>query len=110
MNTLAPQLFLVFHLSCASRYIRSLSFYMVLHISTYAIWSLGVTFSIAYLRFSIRALVGDDSFGFFCFLVYFAMLIALYWIISVTFLFIPYVSSLSSSAVDLFFSFRVETC
>ena len=85
-------------------------FFMVLHISTYATWYMGVTFSIAYLRFFIRALVGDDYFGFFCFLVYCAMLIALYWTISVTFLFRPSVSSLSSSAVDLVFSFRVETC
>ena len=55
-------------------------FFMVLHISTYSMWSLGVLFSIISLRFFIRALVGDDIFGFFCFLVCFAMLTALCWI------------------------------
>ena len=33
-------------------------FFMVLHISTYSMWSLGVLFSIISLRFFIRALVG----------------------------------------------------
>ena len=70
----------------------------------------GVLFSILYLRLFIRALVGDDIFGFFCFLVCFAMLIALCWIISVMFLFILYMSLRSSSDVNLFFSFRVEAC
>ena len=32
-------------------------FFMVLHISTYYMWSLGVLFSIIYLRFFVRALV-----------------------------------------------------
>ena len=85
-------------------------FFMVLHISTYSMWSLGVLFSIIYLRFFIRALVGDDIFCFFCFLVRFAMLIALCWIISVMFLFRLSMSSCSSSAVNLFFLVRVETC
>ena len=84
-------------------------FFMVLHISTYSMWSLGVLFSIISLRFFIRALVGDDIFGFFCFLVCFAMLTALCWIISVMFLFILSMSSCSSSAVNLFLV-RVETC
>ena len=70
-----PKLFLVFHLSFAFGCLPSL-FFMVLHISTYSMWSLGVLFSIIYLRFFIRALVGDDIFGFFCFLVFFATLIA----------------------------------
>ena len=62
-------------------------FFMVLHISIYSMWSLGVLFSIISLRFFIRALVGDDIFGFFCFLV-----------------------ACSSSAVNLFFLVLVETC
>ena len=78
-------------------------FFMVLHISTYSMWSLEVLFSIISLRFFIRALVGDDIFGFFCFLVCFAMLIALCWIISVMFLFRLSTSSCFSSAVNLFF-------
>ena len=88
--------------------ISSLAFFcMVLHISTYSMWSLGVLFSINYLRFFIGALVGDDIFGFFCFLVCFAMLIALCWIISVMFLLRLSMSSCSS--VNLFLV-RVETC
>ena len=67
-------------------------------------WSLGVLFSIISLRVFIRALVGDEMFGFFCFLVCFAMLIAFCWIISVMFLFRLSMSSCSSSAVNLFFS------
>ena len=85
-------------------------FFMVLHISTYSMWSLGVSFSIISLRFFIRALVGDDIFEFFCFLVCFAMLKALCWIISVMFLFRLFMSSCSSSAVNLFFLVRFETC
>ena len=78
-------------------------FFMVLHISTYYMWSLGVLFSIIYLSFFIKALEGDDIFGFFCFLDCFAMLIALCWIISLKFLF--RLSMLScSSAVNLCFS------
>ena len=42
-------------------------FFMVLHISTYCVWSLGVLFSIISLRFFIRSLVGDDIFGVFLF-------------------------------------------
>ena len=61
------------------------------------------------LRFFIRALVGDDIFDFFCFLVCFAMLIALCWIISVIFLFRLSMSSCPSSAVNLFF-ILVEMC
>ena len=68
--------------------ISSLTFFFtVLHISTYSMCSLGVLFSIIYLRFFIRVLVGDDIFGFFCFLLCFAMLIALCWIMSVMFVF-----------------------
>ena len=52
-------------------------FFMVLHISTYSIWCLGVLFSIISLRLFIRALVGDDIFSFFYFLVWFAILIPL---------------------------------
>ena len=85
-------------------------FFMVLHISTYSKWSLGVLFSIISLRLVIRALVCDDIFGFFCFLVCFAMLIALCWIISVMFIFKLSTSSCSSSAVNLVFLVRVETC
>ena len=55
-------------------------------------------------------IVGDDIFGFFCFLVCFAMLNALCWIISVMFLFILSMSSCSSSVVNMFFLVRVETC
>ena len=54
------------------------------------------------LRFFIRALVGDDMFGFFCLLVCFAMLIALCWIISVMFIFRLSMPSCSSSAVTFF--------
>ena len=51
------------------------------------------------------ALVGDDIFGSFCFLICFAMVIALCWIISVKFLFrLSGMSSCSSSAVNLFFN------
>ena len=63
-------------------------------------WSLGVLFYIICLRLFIRALVGNDIFGFFCFLVCFAMLIALCLIISVMFLFRLSMSSCSSSAVN----------
>ena len=73
-------------------------------------WSLGVLLSIISLRFFIRALVGDDIFGVFCFSVSFAMLNALCWIISVMFLFRLSMSSCSSSDVNLFFLVRVETC
>ena len=52
-------------------------FFMVLHISIYSIWCLGVLFSIISLRLFIRALVGDDIFSFFYFLVWFAILIPL---------------------------------
>ena len=83
---------------------------MVLHISIYSMWSLWILFSIIYLRFFIIALVGDDIFGFFCFLVCFAVLIALCWIISVMFLFRLSMSSCSSSAVYLFFLVPVEMC
>ena len=97
-----------FRISSTVRVVLSDAFpsfhFMVLHISKYYMWSLGVLFSIIYLRFFVRALVGDDIFGFFCFLVCFAMLIALCWIISVMFLFILSMSSCSSSAVILFFS------
>ena len=48
--------------------------------------------------------IGDTIFGFFCFLVCFAMFIAHCWIISVMFLFRLSTSSGSSSAVKLFFS------
>ena len=78
-------------------------FFMVLHISTYYMWSLWVLFSIISLRFFIRAHVSDDIFGVFCFLVCFAMLNALCWIISVMFLFRLSMSSCSSSAVSVFF-------
>ena len=74
-------------------------FFMVLHISKYSMWSLGVLFTIISLCFFIRALVGDDIFGFFCFLVCFAGLIALCWIISVMFLFRLSMSSHSSSVI-----------
>ena len=67
-------------------------------------WSLGVLFSIISLRFFVRALVGDDIFGFLCFLVCFVMLIALCLIISVMFLVRLSMSSCSSSDVNLFYS------
>ena len=73
-------------------------------------WSLGVLFSIISLRFFVRALVGDEMFGCFCFLVCFAMLIALSWKISVMFSFRLSMSSCSSSAVNMFVLVRVETC
>ena len=79
-------------------------FFTVLHISTYYLWSLGVLFSIISLRFFIRALVGDDIFGFICLLVCFAMLNALCWIIAVMFLFRLSMSSCYSSALNFFFS------
>ena len=59
-----PQLFLGFHLSCASGYLPSLSFYGLTYLHIYSMWSLGVLLSIISLRFFIRALVGDDIFGF----------------------------------------------
>ena len=93
-----PQLFLGFHLSCALGYLPSLSF-LWSYISPHILCGLWGS-----LRFFIRALVGDDIFGFFCFLVCFAMLNALCWIISVLFLFRLSMSSCSSSAVNLFFS------
>ena len=87
--------------SCASGYLTPRFLFMVLHISTYSMLSLGVLFSISSLFLFIRALVGDGIFGFFCFLVCFAMLNALCWIISVLFLFRLSMSSCSSSAVNL---------
>ena len=96
-----PQLFLGFRLSCASGYLPSLSF-LLSYISPHILC--GLLFSIICLRFFIRALVGDDIFGVFCFLVCFAMLNALCRIISVMFLFRLSMSSCSSSAVNLFFS------
>ena len=83
-------------------------FCMVLHISTHSMCSLGVFFSTISLRFFIRAHVGDDLFGFLCFLVCFAVLIALCWIILVMFLFRLSMSSCSSSAVNLFFQFELN--
>ena len=106
-----PQLFLGFHLSCASGYLPSLSFlwyYISPHILC-GLWG-SCSLSFIFLRFFIRALVGDDIFGFFCFLVCFAMLNALCWIISVMFLFRLSMSSCSSSAVNLVFLVLVETC
>ena len=100
-----PQLFLVFHLRCASVYLPS--FFSWSYISPHILCGLWV---LIYLRFFIRALVGDGGiFGFFCFLVCFAMLIALCWIISVMFLFRLSMSSRASSAVNLFLV-PVETC
>ena len=104
-----PQLFLGFHLSCASGYLPSLSFlwsYISLHILC-GLW--GSCSPIISLRFFIRDLVGDDIFGFFCFLVCFAILNAHCWINSVMFLFRLSMSSCSSSVVNLFLV-RVETC
>ena len=49
--------------------------------------SSGVLFSTIYLRFFARALFGNGIFGFFCFLVCFAWLIELVWIISAMLLF-----------------------
>ena len=94
------QLFLVFHLSCASGYLPLLSC-LWSYISTYSKskWSLEVFFSIF-----IRALVDDNMFGFFYFLVCSAMFIALCWNMSVMFLFRLSMSSRYSSAVNLFFS------
>ena len=88
---------------------HSFIFYGLTYLHIFYVVS-GVLFSIISLRFFIRALVGDDIFGFFCFLVCFAMLIALCWIISVMFLFRLSMSSCSSSAVNLFFLVRVERC
>ena len=101
-----PQLFLGFHLRCASDIFPSFIF-MVLHISTYSMWSVGVLFCIISLRFFIRVLVGD-IFGFFYFLICFFMLIARCSIISVMFLFRLSMSSCSSSAVNLFFYFELK--
>ena len=89
--------------------ISSLAFYGLTYLHIFYVVSGGVLFSIISLRFFIRALVCDDIFGCFCFLVCFARLIALCWIISVMFLFRLSMSSCSSSAVNLF-SVRVETC
>ena len=83
-------------------------FFTALHISKYSMWSLGVLFSIISLRFFVRALVGDDIFGFFCFLVCFAMLIALCWIMSVM-----YLGCVCRHVLLMLwtcFSIRVETC
>ena len=102
-----PQLFLVFHLSCASGYLPSLSFYGLTYFHILYVVA-GVLFSIIYLRFFTRALVGDAIFDFFCFFVCFAMLIALGWITSVMFLFRLSMSSCSSSAVNLFFQFELK--
>ena len=88
--------------------ISSLAFvFMVLHVSPYVMWSLGVLFFIIYLRFSIRALVCDNVVGFF-FLVCLAMPIALCWIISVMFVYRRSMSSHSSSAVNLFKSIECQ--
>ena len=96
-----PQLFLVFHLSCAFGCLPSLSL-LWSYISPHVLVVSGGIVLYHSLRVFIRALVGDDIFGFFCFLVCFAMLIALCWIISVMFLFRLSMSSCSSSAVNLF--------
>ena len=81
-------------------------------ISSFAFFFYGLTYlhifyvvsgALVLYRFS-TLLVGDDIFGFFCFLVCFAMLNALCWIISVMFLFRLSMSSCSSSAVNLLFS------
>ena len=69
--------------------------------------SLGVVLPIISLCFFIGALVGDGIFGLFCFLVCFAMPIALCWMIIiyyVLFLFGLSMSSRSSSAINLFFN------
>ena len=71
-------------------------------------WSLGVLFSIIDLRFFIRALVGDDIFGF-LFLGLFCYARSTLLDHSVVFLFRLSMSSRSSSAVNVF-SVRVETC
>ena len=89
------QLCFLFHLSCVSVCLCLAFFFIVLRISTYLRLSLGVLFSMIFLRFFIRALVGDDILGFFCFLVYFAMLVVLCCFIS---------DSSSSSDASLFFS------
>ena len=82
--------------------ISSLAFFLRSYIFPYIMLSLGVMFSFISLIFFIRALSGDDIFGFFRFLVCFAMLIALCWIISVKYR--VSVSSSYASAVNLFFS------
>ena len=81
----------------------SLDFFTVLHISAFYVIC-GVLFSNIYLRFFIRTRVTDDIFGFFCFLVYFAMLVVHFFIVSVMFLLRVSISSHASSTVDRFFS------
>ena len=100
------QLVLLFHPSCASGYLPSLSLLWsyISPLILYFLWSLRALFSIISLRFFIRALVGDDIFGFFGFLVCVALLKVLCWIISVMFLFRLFMSSCSSNTVNLFFS------
>ncbi len=79
-------------------------FFMGFLISTYYMWSLGILFSIIYLRFFLRTLVGDDIIDLLCFLVCFVIIVALGLIISVMILFRVSMSSSYYSAANLFFS------
>ena len=109
-------LFKPFYASIASPISTKLRFRMsssaflftVLHITTCSMCSLRVLFSNIYLRFFIRAIVGDDSLGFVCFLVCFAMLVAICWINSVRVLYRVSVSS-SYSLLPTSVSVRGET-
>ena len=76
-----PQLFLAFHLGPKLFFRMSSIVHMPIY--AYSMLSLGDLFSIIYVCFFIRALVGVDIIGLLCFLVSFAMLVAFCWIISV---------------------------
>ena len=95
-----PQLFLVFHLSCASGCLVSLSFVWS-YISPHILRGLWESCSLSFL---FSSSLDDDICGFFGFLVCFAMLIVLCWIISVMLLFGLSMSSRSFSVMNQFFS------
>ena len=100
-----PQSFLVFHLSRAS-----LDFlFMVIHISTYSMSSLGGLVLYHSTTHHNQSSCRRCYFWIFLFLCLFCYDHSILWIISVMFLFRLSVSSCSSSAVN-FFSVRVETC
>ena len=80
-----PQLFLVFQVVLPDVFPRFL-FCGIIYICIYILFYVGLILHHS-LRFVIRDIVGDYILGFFCFLVCFAMLITLCWIIPVTFLF-----------------------
>ena len=91
-----PQLLLLFQLSCASGCLPPLSCIRSYISPHNSVWSRWVLFSVISLRFFVRAIVSDDSLGFFCFLVCFTLLVAISCTNSVKVLYRVSVSSISS--------------